>query len=205
MFGKRQQKRNIQGRDVEFELLMSLEDTVIDFIKIIEFYLPEQEGSQSTKVKKHLKVTIPKGTTDGKIIRLKAQGCPGINGAITGDLYLHIRILAHPLFEVEGYNILLTLPLAPWEAVLGTKVLVPTLTGHINLTISANTPAGKKLRIKGKGLSRHSGQTGTLAGDLFVIVKLVLPEASNETTKKLWQELATQAEFNPRAQWKSPL
>jgi curved DNA-binding protein len=88
------------------------------------------------------------------------------------------------------------LPIAPWEAALGAKVTVPTLDGKINLTVSPNSQSGKKLRIKGKGLKGK-----TVTGDLFAILKVVMPPTANEKTKALWQELSTTASFDPRSEW----
>ena len=139
---------------------------------------------------------IPQGIVDGEKIRLVGQGQPGYNGGAAGDLYLHIRVAPHPFFDVSGHDVLLTLFLAPWEAALGAKITVPTLSGKISLTVPANTPAGKKFRIKGKGLKSKSG-----TGDFMAIVKIVMPEKSSEESQKLWQQLADLEKFNPRQEW----
>nr|WP_255399432.1 DnaJ C-terminal domain-containing protein [Oceanicoccus sp. KOV_DT_Chl] len=97
---------------------------------------------------------------------------------------------------MQGRNLILTVPLAPWEAALGTTVVVPTLTGKINLTISANTPAGKKLRIKGKGLP-----TKSVAGDLYAVIKIVMPNMVDTEAQQLWRKLADSSQFDPRAEW----
>lgn len=191
--GARQQAR--RGQDVEIELPVFLEETLGDQSKSIEYLIPVVSEGTLREVKKHLKVKLPKGMTDGQRIRLKGQGAPGPTGE-AGDLYLHIRLVPHPLFDVEGHNLILTLPLAPWEAALGAKVTVPTLDGHINLSISPNTPAGKKLRIKGKGLTGK-----TITGDLYAVIKIVMPDESDEKTQKLWRELSDTLTFDPRSEW----
>ncbi|RMU58112.1 hypothetical protein ALP29_200903 [Pseudomonas syringae pv. avii] len=99
---------------------------------------------------------------DGERIRLKGQGAPGIGGGANGDLYLIIRLAPHPMFEVEGHDLVITVPLAPWEAALGTKVAVPTLTSRLNLTIRPDSQNGQRLRIKGNGLMNKSGERGDL-------------------------------------------
>ena len=104
--------------------------------------------------------------------------------------------MPHPLFDVEGHNLVITVPLAPWEAALGAKVTVPTLTGKIHLTIAPNSQAGTRLRIKGKGMKTKTG-----TGDMFALLKIVVPSSANDEVKALWQSLAEKAEFDPRAQW----
>jgi curved DNA-binding protein len=111
-------------------------------------------------------------------------------------LFLHIRLVPHPLFDVQGINILLTVPLTPWEAALGTKLEVPTLDGKINLNIPANSRSGKKLRIKGKGL-----KSKTIQGDLLAILKIDIPPSTTNETKRLWEQLAEVEQYNPRADW----
>ena len=111
-------------------------------------------------------------------------------------MFLHIRLVPHPLFDVQGINLLLTLPLTPWEAALGTKLEVPTLDGKINLNIPPNSCSGKKLRIKGKGLKSKTSQ-----GDLLTILKIDIPPSTTSETKKLWEQLSEIEQYNPRADW----
>ena len=113
------------------------------------------------------------------------------------DRFVRVRLVPHPLFDVEGHNLVITVPLAPWEAALGTKVTVPTLSGKINLTIAPNSQAGQRLRIKGKGLATATGR-----GDLFALLKVVMPpSATNSKITTLWESLAKEADFDPRSQW----
>lgn len=186
-----------KGADVDMEWPIMLEDTLADTTKLIEFILPFYDSSgQQHKLKKSLNVKIPAGVSDGERIRLKGQGAPGNGNAPNGDAYLVIRLIPHPLFDVEENNLLLTLPLAPWEAALGTKIILPTLNGKIQLAIPANSQAGQRLRIKGKGLS------GKLArGDLIAVLKIVMPPAANENTHALWALLAEKSSFDPRREW----
>ncbi len=186
-----------KGRDVELEWPLFLEDTLADSVKPIEYTVQHhnQQG-QPQELKKSLNVKIPAGTREGERIRLKGQGSPGIGNAPAGDLYLHIRLIPHPLFDIEGHNLLITLPLAPWEAALGTKITLPTLNGKIQLSVPANSQSGQRLRIKGKGLNGKNG-----VGDLFAIIKVVMPAQNNAATQQLWTQLAEQAAFDPRAQW----
>ena len=186
-----------RGQDVEIELPIFLEDTLSETQKPVSYRMPVVENGRVRQLDKSLKVTVPAGVVDGERIRLKGQGAPGHGGAEPGDLYLHIRLVPHPLFDVEGHNLVITVPLAPWEAALGAKVTVPTLTGKINVTVAAGSQSGQKLRLKGKGLVNRRGQ----AGDLYAVLKVVMPESSSPDIDKLWQQLADKAAFNPRQDW----
>ena len=188
-----------RGQDVEMELPILLEETLADEAKKIAFQLPQYsaDGRPLAPISKTLNVKIPAGVSDGERIRLKGQGAPGLGGAANGDLYLIIRLVPHPLFDVEAHNLILTVPLAPWEAALGSKVTVPTLDGKIHLSIPANSQSGQRLRIKGKGLMNKLGERG----DLYALFKIVIPAQADEPTRALWTQLAEQAAFDPRAEW----
>lgn len=189
----------LRGQDAEIELPVFLEETITDHQRTVEYSVPMHENGQIIQARKQLKVTIPKGVVDGERIRLKGQGVPSLEGGEAGDLYLHIRLVPHPLFDVQGHDLMLTLPLAPWEAALGAKVSLPTLEGKISLTIPPNTPAGKKLRIKGKGLPGKG-----MTGDLYAVIKIVMPPEANPAAQRLWRELSEQTSFDPRAEWSQP-
>jgi curved DNA-binding protein len=186
-----------RGQDIETEMPIFLEDTLSEDSKTISYRLPyyDNEG-RVIEVNKTLNVKIPPGVADGERIRLKGQGALGIGESASGDLYLRIRLVPHPLFDVEGHNLIITLPIAPWEAALGGKVTLPTLSGKIQLTIPANSQSGQRLRVKGKGLPSKQ-----LQGDLYAVLKVVMPTSSNESIKDQWQQLAELAPFDPRAEW----
>jgi curved DNA-binding protein len=187
-----------RGQDVEIDMPVFLEDTLSEESKEISYNLPhyDVDGSRLEDVKKTLKVKIPKGVTDGERIRLKGQGAPGLGDGPPGDLYLRIRMVPHPLFDVEGHNLVITVPLAPWEAALGAKVTVPTLQGKIQLTIPANSQSGTRLRIKGRGLPGK-----TIQGDLYALLNVVMPSKTTEGARQHWEALAKSASFDPRAEW----
>jgi curved DNA-binding protein len=191
-FGQRR-PRGVRGQDVETELSVRLEETLEVNEQTVSYTL---SGSGGEGLKKNLKVKVPQGVADGEKIRLTGQGQPGSNGGSAGDLYLIIRVVKHPLFEVNGQDVELMMPVAPWEAALGTKITVPTLTGKISLTVPANTSSGKKFRIKGKGL-----KTKTATGDFLAIVKIVMPEKTSIENEALWKQLAEEAHFDPREAW----
>lgn len=190
------QQAPTKGRDAEIEMPVFLEETLSTEAKVVEYVIAVPENGQVREVKKSLKVKIPAGVADGERIRLKGQGAPSPYGGDNGDLYLHIRLVPHPLFDVEGHNLILTVPVAPWEAALGTKVTIPTLTGKLNLTIAPNSQSGQKLRLKGKGLKTKTG-----AGDLYAVLNVVMPATSNSEMEALWQSLADSANFDARQQW----
>lgn len=200
-FGRTGQQRSAarKGQDVEMELSVSLEDTLADESKKISFKVPQYNanGQRMADVVKNLNVKMPAGVADGERIRLKGQGAPGVAGGISGDLFLTLRLAAHTLFEVDGHDLIIQVPLAPWEVALGTKVAVPTLTGRINLTIRPDSQNGQRLRVKGMGLKNKQGGRG----DLLAQLKVVMPPAADEATQAAWQALAERAAFDPRADW----
>jgi curved DNA-binding protein len=201
-FGRGQQRSSgRRGQDVEMELAIFLEETLSAESKQISFQVPQHNasGQRTGFTTKTLNVKIPAGVSDGEKIRLKGQGAPGIGGGANGDLFLTIRMAPHPLFDVEGHDLIITVPLTPWEAALGTKVAVPTLTGKINLTIRPDSQNGQRLRIKGMGLSNKQGQRG----DLYAQLKVVMPSQSDAAARELWAKLSEKAAFNPRTQWSS--
>lgn len=134
-----------------------------------------------------LEVNIPAGVTPGRKIRLAGQGEPGPGGGPAGDLLMEVRISPHPLFELDGRNVLVDLPLAPWEAALGAEVRVPTLGGKVTMNIPAGSSSGKKMRLKGRGLP------GKPAGDQIVNLKVVVPEPKSDRERELYEELAEES------------
>ncbi|VEB95714.1 Curved DNA-binding protein [Cedecea lapagei] len=188
-----------RGHDVEIEVAVFLEETLAEHSRTISYKLPVYNvfGIVEQEIPKTLNVKIPAGVGDGQRIRLKGQGTPGENGGPNGDLWLIIHIAPHPLFDIVGHNLEVVVPLAPWEAALGAKVEIPTLKDSILMTIPAGSQAGQKLRIKGKGLvsKQHTG-------DLFAVIKIVMPPKPDEGAAALWQQLAdAQSAFNPRKDW----
>jgi len=181
---------------VEIDIPVFLEDTEEVKSRTIEYKLPHYgDAGRMEDIKKTLKVKIPKGVMDGERIRLKGQGGPGYGKGLAGDLYLRIKLVPHPLFDVMGHDLTITIPITPWEAALGCTVKVPTLSGSINLKIAPESQSGQKLRAKGKGLSGKAEQ-----GDLYVLLKVVMPERIDDASKRLWQELAAASDYDPRVE-----
>ncbi|ANF57205.1 DnaJ C-terminal domain-containing protein [Halotalea alkalilenta] len=192
------ERRAHRGQDVELELPLFLEEVVGGQPKQVRFTIAQHDAQgRREETEKSLNVRIPKGVVDGERIRLKGQGGAGVDGAENGDLYLKVRFAPHPRFDVDGHDLILTVPLAPWEAALGARVEVPTLTGRLQLTIPPNSQTGARLRIKGKGLPGRSTD-----GDLYALLKVVMPPRPAEGDEALWRGLAERhAGFHPRSQW----
>ncbi len=139
-----------------------------------------------------LEVKIPPGVRDGSVIRLAGQA--GHVGGGAGDLYLRVRLQPHPLFKVVGDDTYAEVPVTPWEAVLGTKILVPTLDGRVEVNLPAGSQSGQKLRLRGQGLTRRRGGRG----DHYVELKIVVPPRPTATERRLFEQLARESKFNPR-------
>ncbi len=142
-----------------------------------------------------LEVNIPAGARDGSMIRVRGAGEPGSGNGQPGDLYVRVRLEPHPLFTVTGDDdIEIELPVAPWEAALGTKVNVPTLDGQVQMNIPAGSQGGQRFRLKGQGLTRRGGGRG----DQYVRLRMVLPDKLTERQRELMEQLAAESQFNPR-------
>lgn len=177
----------MRGADVEAELTLTLEEAHRGGRRTLTMSGPQ--GQQS------IDVNIPVGLRDGSVIRIEGRGEQGFGGGPSGDLYLRIRLAPHPLFtSIDGNDLQIELPLAPWEAVLGARVSVPTLEGTAELKVPAGVQAGKRLRMRGKGLAGRSGAVG----DLFVKLKIVVPPKPSPRERELFEQLAHESRFDAR-------
>jgi curved DNA-binding protein len=145
---------------------------------------------------REFQVRIPPGATDGRRIRVPGQGEAGSHGGPDGDLFLRVRHAAHPEFTSQEADIFHELDIAPWEAVLGAEVRVPTLSGGIKLRIPAGSENAQKLRVRGRGLP--IGKSGN-HGDFYVVLNVVLPTAPSDADRALWEKLRDTSTFHPRA------
>jgi curved DNA-binding protein len=183
------------GEDYEVTAHISLEDAFRGTEIELNLTVPEHdEKGFFRRVPRTFKVRVPKGATDGQRLRLAGRGGKGMNGGRDGDLYLNIALHPHPLFRVSGHDLYLDLPLAPWEAVLGANVEVPTLGGPVYLKVPPNTRAGQQLRLSKRGLPKSHDREG----DLFAIAQIVVPTAAGERERALFKQLADASTFNPR-------
>jgi curved DNA-binding protein len=184
----------MQGENQYAKIVIRLEDAYHGSRQTVTLSRAVVDKNGHVRTEPHtLQITIPKGITEGQHIRLEGQGMPGIGGGPSGDLFLEIAFAEHPLFHAKGRDIYYTLPVTPWEAALGAKVTVPTLGGNVELKIPHNSQGGRKLRLKGRGLS-----TATKSGDQYVTLRIVVPEAKTEQQKKLYREMARVMPVHPR-------
>lgn len=187
--GGRSTKRTVplRGRDYEASLVLPLEDAHRGVTVNVDF--THENGSRT------LAVTVPPGVVDGQRLRLRGKGGPGRHGGSAGDIYLHIALEPHPTFRSDGHDLVFDLPLTPWEAVLGRDVEVATLDGPVLLAVPAGTQSGRKLRLRGRGLA--NGQDGR--GDLYAVVRIEVPASLTPRERKLFEKLARESRFDPRA------
>ena len=147
------------------------------------------------RVPHRVKTRIPRGVTDGEKLRVRGRGGKGTNGGPDGDLYLDIEVAEHPLYRVSGKDLYIDLPLAPWEAILGTSVQLPTPAGAVTLKVPAGTRSGQQLRLTGRGMTRGSGATG----HMHAVVRIEVPTVVDDRQNALYLQLSEISNFNPRA------
>lgn len=186
--------QNAPGRTIEAEISVTLEELVSGASKAISWSTMEMHGSSMAPAEQKIQLKVPKGLKDGSIIRLAGKGERSRGGGPDGDMLLRISVLPHKRFTLHDYDLITTVPVSAWEAALGGKVDVRTLNGKINLTIPAGCKNGRRLRVKGKGLPRKSGE----AGDLFVIIEVHVPSRLSKEEKELFEQLQQKSSFNPR-------
>jgi curved DNA-binding protein len=196
--GNPRQGMDFKGQDHHAKILIDLADAYNGAKRTIALHMPTQDanGHVSTQERK-LDVSIPKGIKAGQNLRLAGQGGPGMGSGAAGDLYLEIDFHPNPIYRVDGKDVYLDLPLAPWEAALGTSVNIPTPAGStLELKIPAGTATGRKMRLKEKGIPSKE------AGDLYVVPNIVLPSADTDAQKEAYQSLEKAFDFNPRTHLK---
>ena len=193
--GRRTHTLRMKGEDQHAKIVIPLAEAYHGARQTITLTRPTVDPSGHVATSPHrLHVAIPKGIIEGQRIRLEGQGLPGYGGSPAGDLYLEIVFQQDPLFHAEKRDIHLTLPVAPWEAALGASLTVPTLGGDVQVKIPPGSQAGKKLRLKGKGLC-----AGANCGDQIVTLQIVMPEAKTEEQRQVYRAMAEKMPFNPRA------
>ena len=175
-----------RGRDIEGDIMVTLEEVVRGSVRPVT--VRHNSRSETYQVK------IPAGVTEGQRLRVAGRGEAGAGGGEAGDLYLRVRLAKHPDFEVDEHNLIYEAELAPWEAVLGASISVPTLDGRVNIKIPPGTQNGQKLRVRGRGLPQRAGANG----DLMVVARVEVPQKISDGERKLWEQLARESKFNPR-------
>lgn len=185
---------HMRGADSHAKVLIDVEDAYRGTSRTLTLKQPKMGADGRPQLhERTLNVRIPKGVRQGQNIRLAKQGGAGIGAGEPGDLYLEVGFSTHPFFHVEGKDVYLDLPVAPWEAALGAKVSIPTPETRLDLKIPANSGAGKKLRLKGKGIPAKN------PGDLYAVLRITLPPADSAAAEKAYREFEQASNFNPRA------
>src|SRR5208282_5904962 len=179
-----------RGRDIEGDIMVTLEEAMHGSVRTVNVRRPVGRSVKTETCQ----VKIPPGVTEGQKLRLAGRGSPGAGGGAAGDLYLRVKLAKHPDFEVEDHHLIHEAELAPWEAVLGAEISVPTLDGRVNIKIPSGTQSGQKLRVRGRGLPARNGPRG----DLMVVAQIAVPARVSDADRKLWEQLARESKFNPR-------
>ncbi len=191
LFGARRSgaRRPRAGQDLSYSIQIDFMEAVTGVSKTIT--LRTETGTE------HLTVTIPAGVNDGSRVRLKGKGGPGIAGGPPGDLYIITRLNPHPYFTRADDDIYVDVPVTITEAALGAQVTIPTVDGPTRLTIPEGTQGGQRLRLRGKGVPHLKGGG---RGDMYAVMKIVVPKKISDSSKKLLRDFDGQNPFNPRAE-----
>ncbi|MBG6072611.1 MULTISPECIES: DnaJ C-terminal domain-containing protein [unclassified Polaromonas] len=193
--GGQRARYSAAGEDRHAKILIDLEDAYSGATRTISLRVPEMDDQGHVVPREHqISFSVPKGIRAGQHIRLSGQGAPGVGGGSAGDLYLDVEFNPHPLFRVELRDVYLDLPVAPWEAALGADVQAPTPTGRVEVTVPPGSAAGRKLRVKGRGLP------GSTPGDFYFVLQISVPAADSDSSKAFYESMARQFNtFKPRA------
>ncbi|MDP9010388.1 MAG: DnaJ domain-containing protein [Pseudomonadota bacterium] len=186
--------RTDRGDDHHAKVLLDLEASLNGGTRTFTLKMPEiDDQGRLVSKERTLSVQIPKGILAGQQIRLAGQGARAPGSGKPGDLYIEIEFQAHPLYRVDGRDLSLEMPVAPWEAALGATVKTPTPSGVVELKVPAGSRAGSKLRLKSRGIPASP------PGDLYVVLQIALPAANDDKAKAAYAAFAAALPFNPRA------
>ncbi|MGH8129059.1 MAG: DnaJ C-terminal domain-containing protein [Gammaproteobacteria bacterium] len=192
--GQARGNMRMHGQDEQARIAIDLEDAFHGATRALNLRVHEADAHGRMHLRNRtLNVRIPKGVRAGQHIRLAGQGGAGIGGGASGDLLLEVVFNPHRLYSIEGRDLSLKLPVAPWEAALGATVRVPTPTGEVELKVPAGSTSGQRLRLKGRGLP------GKTAGDLYARLDIVTPPAGSDQAKAFYRQMADEFDFDPRA------
>jgi len=177
----------MRGQDIEGDLMVTIEEAFSGSMRTISL----RKANQATE---EIQVRVPAGIGEGQRLRVPGHGGQGHGGGADGDLYLRVRMAAHPDFRVRGHDLYRDLALAPWEAVLGTRISIKVPGGKsVQVKIPAGTGTGDQLRLKGYGLPKKNAP-----GDLYVEISIAAPPATESAERELWENLRDISKFNPR-------
>ena len=192
--GRARQEFHAHGQDHHARIMIDLKDAYEGATRTISLRAPEVDETGHVVVRdRSIRVKIPKGISEGQHIRLAGQGTPGVGQGRAGDLYLEVQFQPDPNYTVEGKDVYLNLPIAPWEAALGGKVKCPTPSGTVDLSVPKNARTGQMLRLRGRGLP------GNPSGDLYAVLQIAVPPANTDEDKAFYEQMARDMDFDPRA------
>ena len=186
-----------RGEDHHARVVIDLDDAWTGGTHQITLRVP-QAGADGRLVltTRTLNVKIPQGVKEGQLIRLSGQGAPGFKGGAAGDLYLEVHFRPHPRFRIEGRDLHLSLPVAPWEAALGATIGIELPAGnHVKVRIPEGAQSGREMRVRGRGIP------GEPPGDLYLVLQVVLPEATNPKARAFYESMQRDLAFDPRIDW----
>jgi len=201
-----------RGRDIEGDIMVTLEEAMRGSVRSVSVRrgVPCEHCGGTGQRARHVcnvcggtgqvaktetyQVKIPAGVTEGQRLRVAGRGEAGMGGGAAGDLFLRVRLAKHPDFEVSDQNLIYEAEVAPWEAVLGAEISVPTLNGRVNIRIPPGIQSGQKLRVRGRGLPQRGGGNG----DLIIQTRIEVPNRVTDSERQLWEQLAKESRFNPR-------
>jgi DnaJ-class molecular chaperone len=207
-----QEETGERGRNIEGDLMVTLEEAIRGSVRTVSVQRPVVcdrcggtgirgnrscdlcGGSGQVNKTQDFQVRIPPGVGEGQRLRVPGRGEAVPSGGTAGDLFLRVRFAKHPDFQVEDHDLICEADLAPWEAVLGTQVSVPTLNGPVQIKIPPGTQTGQRLRVRSQGLPQRGGERG----DLFVQIRVQVPKRITDQERSLWEQLARDSRFNPR-------
>ncbi len=182
----------MRGQDIEGDLMVTLEESFTGSMRTISLRKADPRTGQTTT--DEVQVRIPAGIGEGQRLRVPGHGGQGHGAGEDGDLYLRVRIAAHPDFRAKGHDLFRDLALAPWEAVLGTTISIKIPGGNsVQVKIPAGTGSDDQLRLKGYGLPKKNAP-----GDLYVVISIETPPSTNAEERALWEKLRDVSKFNPR-------
>jgi curved DNA-binding protein len=184
----------MRGNDHHAKVLLEIEDAYTGATRQITLRSPRLDEKGQVRVESRtLDVRIPKGVYTGQMIRLAGQGAPGVGNAPAGDLLLEVAFKPHPRYRVEGRDLHVSLPLAPWEAALGAVIPVDTPGGHLEVRIPAGAQGGRQMRVRAKGIPAAA------PGDLYLDLQVVLPPAEAPGAREIYETMQREIAFDPRA------
>jgi curved DNA-binding protein len=193
--GKARAPLAARGQDFDISAAVSLEQIYHGGEIEVRAQIPELDAhGLPHRSSRTFRITVPAGAVDGQRFRLGAKGGPGTHGGPPGDLYVALALTPHRLYRVEGRDLTMDLPLAPWEAVLGAVIRVPTLDGPVELTVKPGSTAGQQLRLAKRGLRSADGGKGAL----HAVIVITVPVSVSQAEQALYRQLAEASDFDPR-------